>query len=76
MNKRAATILLNVVWMLLSAGIAQMHAQIATPQFSPPGGTFTAQQFVAINCSTPGVSIHYTTNNVDPQSTDPILDNG
>lgn len=51
---------------------------VDTPTFSPPGGTYTSDQTVTINCTTNGASIRYTTNGADPGEaselyTSPIL---
>jgi len=39
---------------------------VATPSFSPGGGSYTSAQIVSINCSTTGATIRYTTNGSDP----------
>ncbi len=39
---------------------------VATPTFSPAGGTFTSAQSVTLSCSTAGATIRYTTNGNDP----------
>jgi len=39
---------------------------IATPSFSPSGGTYNSIQTVSISCATSGVNIRYTTNGTDP----------
>ncbi|MDD3579103.1 MAG: SUMF1/EgtB/PvdO family nonheme iron enzyme, partial [Candidatus Cloacimonetes bacterium] len=36
--------------------------------FSPAGGTYTSTQYVALNCTTSGATIRYTTNGSDPTS--------
>lgn len=41
-------------------------AQVATPTFSPDGGTYTWAQNVVISCDTEGANIYYTTNGNDP----------
>jgi len=43
---------------------------VATPTFSPDGGTYTATQNVTINSMTTGASIYYTTNGIDPTTSD------
>ena len=44
---------------------------VATPTFSPDGGTYTSGQNVTINCATPGVTIRYTTSGSDPTESSP-----
>ena len=39
---------------------------VATPTFSPEGGTFYSAQSVEISCGTEGATIHYTTNGDTP----------
>jgi hypothetical protein len=39
---------------------------VATPVFSPPGGTFSSAVSVTITTSTPGASIYYTTDGSTP----------
>jgi chitinase len=41
-------------------------AQVATPIFSPLGGTYTAAQNVTISCATAGATIRYTTDGSTP----------
>ncbi|MDP3114885.1 MAG: chitobiase/beta-hexosaminidase C-terminal domain-containing protein [Candidatus Cloacimonadaceae bacterium] len=41
---------------------------VATPTFSPVGGTYNSTQSVSISCATSGSSIRYTTNGSDPNS--------
>ncbi|WP_179211547.1 chitobiase/beta-hexosaminidase C-terminal domain-containing protein, partial [Thermoanaerobacterium thermosaccharolyticum] len=40
--------------------------QVATPVFSPTGGTYTSAQNVTISCATSGATIYYTTDGTDP----------
>jgi hypothetical protein len=42
---------------------------VAAPTFNPPGGTFTSATTVTISTTTPGASIHYTTDGSTPSST-------
>jgi len=44
----------------------------AIPNFNPPGGYYHNQSSVAINCQTPGTSIHYTMDGSDPSLSSPI----
>ena len=50
--------------------------KVATPVFTPSGGFYNSDQDVVISCSTPGATIHYTTNGVDPTENDPIIISG
>jgi uncharacterized repeat protein (TIGR02543 family) len=43
----------------------------ATPTFSPAAGTYTGNQLVEINCTTPDVTIHYTTDGSTPDGSSP-----
>src|SRR5205814_56359 len=44
-------------------------ATVATPVFSPAAGTYSSTQNVAINTTTAGASIRYTTDGSTPSST-------
>ncbi len=55
------------------AGVGQLNAygvlptvQVATPTFSPAGGTFSTPQSVMLSDTTPGASIFYTTDGSTP----------
>lgn len=48
---------------------------VATPQFNPPGGTYSAPQSVVISCPTLNAIIHYTTDGSEPTNTSPIYTN-
>ena len=39
---------------------------VATPTFSPAGGTYSGTQSVSISCTTQGATIYYTTDGTDP----------
>ncbi|MDB6078601.1 MAG: hypothetical protein JWO82_2348, partial [Akkermansiaceae bacterium] len=41
--------------------------QVATPAISPAGGTFSGPVWVQISCSTPGMTILFTTDGTDPK---------
>jgi hypothetical protein len=42
---------------------------VATPTFSPPGGTYYSSQTITISCTTYGATIRYTTNGSTPTET-------
>ncbi len=42
------------------------NSQVATPTFSPAGGTYAVAQDVTIACATSGAAIHYTTDGSTP----------
>ena len=45
---------------------------VATPVFSPEGGTYYPSVNVSISCSTPVATIRYTTNGSNPTSSSPV----
>jgi hypothetical protein len=45
---------------------------VATPTFSPGGGTYTSAQSVAISDSTSGATIYYTTNGTTPTTSSSV----
>lgn len=45
---------------------------VATPSFSPNGGSFNAAQSVTISSTTSGAAIHYTTNGATPTTSSPL----
>jgi len=51
-------------------------AQVATPTFSPEGGSYSQMQTVVISCGTYWASIHYTTNGNVPTQADPVIASG
>jgi fibronectin type 3 domain-containing protein len=48
------------------------YAQVSTPAFSPPGGTYSEDQEVTITCVTGGATIHYTTDGTTPTAASPV----
>ncbi|MCM8769925.1 MAG: chitobiase/beta-hexosaminidase C-terminal domain-containing protein, partial [Candidatus Omnitrophica bacterium] len=48
------------------------NSTVATPQFTPPAGTYTTSQSVSISCTTEGASIRYTTDGSDPTESSPL----
>jgi alpha-tubulin suppressor-like RCC1 family protein len=49
---------------------------IATPAFSKVTGTYVGVQQVVVSDLTPGATIHYTLNGVDPTESDPVIASG
>jgi uncharacterized repeat protein (TIGR01451 family) len=49
---------------------------VSAPSFSPAGGSFNTAKDVTISCSTPGATIHYTTNGQEPTENDPVINSG
>jgi len=49
--------------------------QVATPTFSPQGGTFTSKVSVIISCATEGAAIYYTLNGNTPTEQDILYNN-
>lgn len=49
---------------------------VATPTFSPAGGTYTEPQSVTINCATEGANICYTTDGTEPTENSQQYSNG
>ncbi len=47
-------------------------SQVATPTFSPAGGTYSSAQSVTISCATSGATIRYTTDGTTPTSSSPV----
>ncbi len=45
---------------------------VATPAFSPAGGTYSAAQNVTISCATEGATIYYTTDGNDPTTSSDV----
>lgn len=53
-------------WTPSATATAIYTLQAATPSFSISGGTYNTPQTVAITCTSPGVTIRYTTNGSEP----------
>jgi hypothetical protein len=52
--------------------IISVGEKVATPTFTPAGGSHSGAQSVVIQCATPGAVIRYTTSGVDPASSSPV----
>lgn len=61
--------LLGKLWSDLNGGGT---STVATPVFSPGGGTYSSAQSVTISCATSGATIRYTTNGSDPTSSSAV----
>jgi hypothetical protein len=46
--------------------------EVATPTFSPSGGTYSSPQSVVLSCSTDGVTVRYTVDGSEPSSTSDV----
>lgn len=57
----------------VKSAVYTITGTVATPTFSPVGGTYTSPQSVTISCATQGATIHYTTNGVDPTEGDLVV---
>ncbi len=52
-----------------------MSKTIATPTFTPSGGTYPTTQYVTLNCDTNDATIRYTLDGSEPTSSSPIYSN-
>jgi alpha-tubulin suppressor-like RCC1 family protein len=55
---------------------ANFNWKVGTPRLSPGTGSFTATTNVTVTVVTPGATIHYTTNGVDPTESDATVTSG
>ena len=53
---------------------ASAASQAATPTAFPESGTFAVTQRVTLTTTTPGATIHYTTDGSAPTSASPVFD--
>ncbi len=60
-------------WLDSNTGSATYSIKVATPTFSPAGGTYTSPQTVTIQCATVGATIRYTTDGSVPSSSSPVF---
>jgi len=54
-----------------SATYSISYMQVATPQFSPVGGTYSSDQNIALSCATAGAALYYTTGSSLAATPDP-----
>ena len=64
---------INIVW-TTSGG--QPQQSVATPTFSPAGGTYYEAQQVTISCATEGATICYTIDGTEPNANSPQFTQG
>jgi Legume lectin domain/Chitobiase/beta-hexosaminidase C-terminal domain/Fn3 associated len=57
-------------WSFVSA--VQLQTAATAPLFSPAPGSYTTSQSVTLSSSTPGASIHYTTDGSTPTASSPV----
>ena len=53
--------------------VSFLEGQVGTPTCTPDSGTYLSSQSVTVHCPTSGATIHYTTNGIDPITTDPTI---
>ena len=60
-------------WLDSNTASATYNIKVATPTFSPAGGTYSSPQSVTIQCATIGATIRYTTDGSIPSSSSPVF---
>ena len=60
-----------IFFFLFIASLASAQ-QVATPTFSPDGGTFVESRSFRIQCSTAGAVVHYTSDGTEPTEASPV----
>ncbi len=63
-------------WNINYASFASSISTVATPTFSPGGGSYTSAQNISISCATGGASIRYTLDGSTPSETAGTLYSG
>jgi hypothetical protein len=59
-------------WHLMCTNYITITEAVSNPTFSPSPGIYNSPQEVAISCSTPSATIHYTTDGNEPTKSSPI----
>lgn len=57
---------------IVATAVYSIGGGIATPSFSPDGGTYSSDQSVVLRCATTGAAIHYTTDGSTPTGDSPL----
>ena len=63
-------------WTDSAVGSRTFAMVVATPTVSPGGGSYGPGLAVTVSTTTPGVNLHYTTNGIDPTTSDAGVANG
>ncbi|MBP7118077.1 MAG: chitobiase/beta-hexosaminidase C-terminal domain-containing protein, partial [Candidatus Cloacimonetes bacterium] len=61
-------IILSILLGVMGCNNTTEDNKVATPIFTPPGGTYNQPQTVSITCATEGAEIRYTLDGNDPPS--------
>lgn len=71
-----ARMLVCIAVFLLLPATASAQSRVATPTFSVQGGEYSSVVMVVVRVSTPGATIRFTQNGLDPTPADPIIASG
>jgi formylglycine-generating enzyme len=77
-TRTVSFLLLAVLVLMVFSGCSKKTTEpdiVATPTFSPPGGTYDAPQEITIACETLEVTIYYTLDGSNPNSASPVYSN-
>ncbi len=66
----------NMAMFYIASDAPNLTPTVATPTFSPVGGTYALPTNVTITCATDGAAIYYTTNGTAPTTLDNYIYNG
>ena len=80
MKKRFFMIVIALLNVLISLSCSKKTTEpevkkVATPSFTPPGGRYTSSQTVTMQSTTLGVTIVYTTDGTEPNSSSQVYSN-
>jgi len=64
----------NAGWPFIGVAVVVQPPQtsVATPTITPGDGIYSSAQSVSLSCSTPGATIHYTTDGTTPTTSSPV----